>query len=130
MSKKISEEHLPLKCFRLTWIKTLLPIDFCKIVCTKLQSSSICPVSFIQKNGISIWLKFGCSTRKQYLWWFIWLFYTAWRVSVFKVILVGIVPHSDWTWRGTEYLSVFNPNAGKWRPESLRIRALSMQCYL
>ena len=37
-------------------------------------------------------------------------FYTAWKVSVFGVILVRIFQH-------TEYLSVFSPNAGKYGPE-------------
>ena len=35
------------------------------------------------------------------------------KVSVFGVILVAIFPHSDWIRRDAEYLSVFNPNAGK-----------------
>ena len=56
---------------------------------------------------------------------------TAWKVSVFGVFLVRIFPHSDWIQRGdTEYLPVFSPNAGKYRPEKLRIRTLFMQCIL
>ena len=43
--------------------------------------------------------------------------FTAWKVSVFGVILARIFPHSDWLRRDTEYLSVFSPNAGKYRPE-------------
>ena len=31
--------------------------------------------------------------------------------------LVCIFPHSDWVRRDTKYLSVFSPNAGKYRPE-------------
>ena len=42
---------------------------------------------------------------------------TAWKVSVFGVILVGIFPHLDWIRRDMEYLSVFSPNAGKYGPE-------------
>ena len=42
---------------------------------------------------------------------------TAWKVSVFGVILVRIFPLSDWIRRGTENLSVFSPNAGKSGPE-------------
>ena len=38
---------------------------------------------------------------------------TAWKLSVFRVILARIFPHSDWIRRDTEYLSVFSPNAGK-----------------
>ena len=34
------------------------------------------------------------------------------------------LPHSDWIRRDTEYLYVFSPNAGKCRPEKLRIRTL------
>ena len=34
-----------------------------------------------------------------------------------EFFLVCIFPHSDWIWRGTEYLSVFSPNAGKYGPE-------------
>ena len=33
--------------------------------------------------------------------------------SVFGVILLCILPHSDWIGRDAEYLSVFGPNAGK-----------------
>ena len=36
---------------------------------------------------------------------------TAWKVSVFGVILLRIFPHSDWMWRDTPYLSVFSLNA-------------------
>ena len=35
-------------------------------------------------------------------------------MSVFRVILVRIFPHSNWTRKDTPYLSVFSPNAGKW----------------
>ena len=38
---------------------------------------------------------------------------TAWKVSLFGVILVRIFPHSDWIQRDTPYLSVLSPNAGK-----------------
>ena len=38
---------------------------------------------------------------------------TAWKVSVFGIILVRIFPHSDWIWRDATYLFVFSPNAGK-----------------
>ena len=42
---------------------------------------------------------------------------TAWKVSVFGVVLVPIFPHLDWIRRDTEYLFVFNLNAGKYGPE-------------
>ena len=42
---------------------------------------------------------------------------TAWKVSVFRIILVCIFSHLDWIQKDTEYLSVFNPNAGKCGPE-------------
>ena len=35
----------------------------------------------------------------------------------FFFFLVRIFPHSDWIWQDTEYLSVFSPNAAKYRPE-------------
>ena len=39
--------------------------------------------------------------------------FTAWKVSVFGVILVRISLHLDWIQRDTPYLSVFSPNARK-----------------
>ena len=51
----------------------------------------------------------------------------GWKVSVFGVSLVRIFPHSDWMRRVTPYLSVFNPNAEKYRPEKLRIQTLFTQ---
>ena len=38
-------------------------------------------------------------------------------MSVFGVILVRFYPLLNWTLEGTKYLSVFSPNAGKYRPE-------------
>ena len=52
---------------------------------------------------------------------------TAWRVSVFEVILVRIFPHLDWIGRDTPYLSVFSPNARKCGPEQLQIRTFFTQ---
>ena len=52
---------------------------------------------------------------------------SAWKKSVFGVFLVFIFPHSDWIRRDTEYIFVFNPNAGKYRPEKLWIRTLYTQ---
>ena len=40
------------------------------------------------------------------------------------------LPHSDWIRRDTEYLYVFSPNAGKCRPEKLRIRTLFTPCLI
>ena len=34
-----------------------------------------------------------------------------------EFFLVRIFSHSNWIWRDTKYLSVFSPNAGKYRPE-------------
>ena len=42
---------------------------------------------------------------------------TAWKMSVFGVILVRNFPHSDWMRKDTKYLSEFSPNAGKYWPE-------------
>ena len=53
---------------------------------------------------------------------------TLWKASVFGVFLVRIFPHSDWIGRNTEYLSVFSPNAGKYRSEKLQIRILFTKC--
>ena len=47
---------------------------------------------------------------------------------VFGVFLVRISPHLDWIRRDTEYLSVFRPNARKYRPESPRIRIIFTHC--
>ena len=49
------------------------------------------------------------------------------KVSVFGVFLVRIFPYSDYS-RITPYLSVFNPNAGNYKPEKLRIQTLFMKC--
>ena len=48
--------------------------------------------------------------------------FPAWKVPVFRVFLFRIFPHSVWVRRGTKYLSVFSPNAGKYGLEKLRIR--------
>ena len=53
---------------------------------------------------------------------------TARKVSVFGVFLVRIFPHPNQIKRDTEYLSVFGPNAGKYRPRKLRIWTLFTQC--
>ena len=39
------------------------------------------------------------------------------KCSNTEFFLVRIFPHSDWIRRDAEYLSVFNPNAGKYGPE-------------
>ena len=54
--------------------------------------------------------------------------FTSWKVSVFGVFLVRILPHSDWIRRGTPYLPTFSPNAEKYRPEKLWIQTLLTQC--
>ena len=36
-----------------------------------------------------------------------------------EFFLVHIFPHSDWIRRDTSYLSIFSPNAGKYRPEKI-----------
>ena len=52
----------------------------------------------------------------------------AWKGSLFGVFPVRIFSHLDWIRRYTEYLSVFNPNAKKSRPEKLWLRKLFTQC--
>ena len=39
------------------------------------------------------------------------------NVTIFRVFLVRIFPHSDWIQRDTEHLFVFSKNAGKYGPE-------------
>ena len=60
--------------------------------------------------------------------WEIYMYPTSQKVSVFGIFLVRIFPDSDWIRKDTKYLSVFTPNAGKCRPEKLRIRTLFTQC--
>ena len=48
--------------------------------------------------------------------------HSAWTVSVFGVIPVRILLHSDWILRDSSYPSVFSVNAGKYGPDQLRIR--------
>ena len=40
-------------------------------------------------------------------------------VKIVGVILVRISSHSDWIRRDTRYVSVFNPNEGKYGPEKI-----------
>ena len=44
----------------------------------------------------------------------LWKLFTAWKLSVFEVILVRIFLHSDWIH------PLFSPNAGKYGPELLQ----------
>ena len=44
---------------------------------------------------------------------FICVFATAWKLSIFGVILVRIFSYSDRIWKDTEYFSVWSLNAGK-----------------
>ena len=53
---------------------------------------------------------------------------TAWKMSVFGLILIHIFPYSNWIRRDTPHLSVFSPKAGKCGLEQLRIRALFTLC--
>ena len=52
---------------------------------------------------------------------------TGWKVFVFGVFLVRILPGLDWIRRNAPYLSVFSPNGRKFGPEKLRIRTLFTQ---
>ena len=52
---------------------------------------------------------------------------TAWKMAVFGVFLVRIFPHSDWIWSDTEYVFVFSPYVGKYKPEKLPIWPLFTQ---
>ena len=59
----------------------------------------------------------GATFKKNGLLWQVNSTNTAWKVSPLGVILVCIFPHSHWMRRGTEYLTVFSSNAGKYGPE-------------
>ena len=50
------------------------------------------------------------------------------KLVLFEVFLVRIFPPLDWIGRDPKYLFVFNPNAGKYAPEKLKIRTLFTQC--
>ena len=80
----------------------------------------------IMKTSATWLLKIGlCSGAPDYIFpYFEDESYTTQKISAFGVILIRIFPHSDWTRRDTEYLSVFSPNARKYGPEKLRIRTL------
>ena len=52
---------------------------------------------------------------------------TVWKVSVLGVFLIRTFPHSDWIRRNTQFLSIFSPDAGKYRPEKLWIQTLFTQ---
>ena len=74
--------------------------------CIKFTGRYLCHKFLFEKDADSSHLPFpvySCFTS------------TAWKVSVFGVILVRIFPHSDWI--QTPYLSVFSPTAGKYRGE-------------
>ena len=60
-------------------------------------------ISFVSKLKAVVW---GSSWRNEFL-----KACTAWKVSVFGVILVRIFSHSDGIRRDSSYLSVFSPNA-------------------
>ena len=49
-------------------------------------------------------------------------------MPVFGFFLGCIFPHLDWIRRDASYLSVVNPNAGKYGPEKLRIRTHFTLC--
>ena len=50
-----------------------------------------------------------------------------WKKPVSEFSFVGIFPHLDWIQRDTKYLSIFSPNAGRYKPENLWIRTLFTQ---
>ena len=54
---------------------------------------------------------------------------TASKVSIFRVFLVRIFPHSSWIRRDTEYLFVFSPNTGKYRREKFWIHGILYNTY-
>ena len=58
------------------------------------------------------------------------VWYTAWKVFVFRDFLVRIFLHSDWIRRDIPYISVFSLNVRKYGPEKLRMRVVFMQWQL
>ena len=52
---------------------------------------------------------------------------TARKVPIFGIFLVCIFPHLDWKQREYGVFFVFNPNAGKYGPEKLRVRTFFTQ---
>ena len=59
---------------------------------------------------------------------FSYIYFTAWKLSVFQVFLVRIFPHLYWIQRDIPYNSVFSPNAGIYQSEKLRTQTLFTQC--
>ena len=113
---------LRFKMFHSTFptVKILLQTTFKR---TNVCATSVFPTRNAYFNFISTWKIVSspywlCQQSPEY---------TTWIVSLFGVFLVRIFPHSDWVRRVTEYLSVFNPNVGKYKPERLLIRTLFTQ---
>ena len=50
-------------------------------------------------------------------------------MCVFGVVLVRIFAHSEWIRRFTLYISLLSPNAGKYRPNQVRIRTILSEKY-
>ena len=117
--------------------KRLLCLDCCNCLKFKSQTHFI----FISRSFfvIVVWsncwsyffiLPWHLKTEECYIAQVYFEKYTAWKVSVFAVFFVRILPHSAWIRRDTEYLSIFSPNAGKYGTEKLWIQTLFMYWYI
>ena len=86
------------------------------------------------KNVFFLGQYFSANGTKTKIWWFgvsrcIWsVLVSGWKKLVFGVFLVRVFPYSEWILRDMKYFTVFSPDAGKYRPEKLRIGTLFMQC--
>ena len=71
--------------------------------------------------------------RNFFIGWFLvrisfsYIYFTAWKLSVFQVFPVRIFPHLYWIQRDIPYDSVFSPNAGIYESGKLRTQTLFTQ---
>ena len=71
--------------------------------------------------------------RNFFIGWFLvrisfsYIYFTAWKLSVFQVFPVRIFPHLYWIQRDIPYNSIFSPNAGIYESGKLRTQTLFTQ---
>ena len=99
---------------------------------SRFQSWFICPafVFIILALGVINLSKYIIFDLKNFFWLFEKAIHCVKSVRIWSFSGPYFAAHSDWIWRDTEYLSVFNPNVGKYRPEKLRLRILFTQLLL
>ena len=96
----------------LTFIRTKIQYAFLPF--SRVKTLRFLPFLSFLRHKILVLFRWE-RTEKGETWYTVHI--TAWKVSVFGVILVRIFPHFDWIRRDTEYLSVFSSNAGKCKLE-------------